>query len=1188
MPHARHILAVLLLLMATGCARITEAPPRFERMAASHTGIDFRNELRPTESFNMYIFRNFYNGGGVAVGDVDGDALPDVFFTGNMVSNRLYRNLGDLRFEDVTLEAGLQSDGAWSTGASFADVDADGDLDLFVALSGPPEGPNRTNRLYLNRGDGTFEDGSAQWGVDHLGLGTSAVFFDADGDSRLDLLLLSNPVEPLGAFNDARGEQRTERGGGDLRFYRNAGDRFVESTEAAGFLSNRFSFPLSASLTDLDGDGDTDVYLANDFFERDYLYLNDGQGRFTEVFTEPMVRSSSLSSMGSDVADLDGDGRPDLYVSDMRPASERRLKSKMPFETFSEQQEQSLAGFGQQHTRNTLFLNVAEASVNGDEAFHMAEVSRLTATESTDWSWAVLLADFDLNGWNDIFVTNGIGKDLLDLDYLQWTSDPSTIARRVAAGERRVILDLLDRMDSEPLANALFANRGELEFVESASAWGLGEPGFSSGAAWGDLDADGDLDLVVNDTDGEARIYRNRTVDFAAEGRGPANWLRVDLRGHGGNTLAIGAKVTAWVNGRPQLREAYLQRGFQSSVEPGLFFGFGEATRLDSVVVEWPTGVRSVIDETERLTLPTRLTLEEPEMAPEPLPTSKPEPESARSPAAQGLSGAPPTLASTASPVGSPRLRQLDPTELGIGFVHRDFGFDDFRREPLLFHMRSTEGPALCSGDVDGDGRLDVYIGGARGQGGRLYLQTPEGRFRSVFETFFDAEQTSEEVDCAFFDANSDGRDDLYVVSGGNSLASASTALSDRMVLSFPAADPLLASLAQTEPAAVSDPAPGVPVRLYRSPAFLPTSRTFESTSVVSPHDFTGDGIIDLFVGTRLRPFSVGLPVSGYLLEGDGAGGFRDVTEAWAPVLREIGMITHALWVDLDGDGAAELAVTGEYMPIRVFTPRNGRFEETTGSLGLQQTSGWWNRLLAGDWNGDGRMDLIGLNHGRNSLFRATPEDPVSLWVGDFSGDGLVEHILAVRKGGRDYTVALKHDLAAQIPVVGQRFPTYAEFAGRTVQEIFSRQELDAARLLQAVELRSMRFLQSGTGPAGGADAPSAFSPMLAEPLPLWAQVSPMYAAALLHDPSSSRQAVLLGGNLYAVKPQVGSYDASRGVVVDPATGREIPETGFSVQGEVREILPIRLGTAERPGLTLVLVARYDMPPAAFLTEWVP
>ncbi|MEX2344364.1 MAG: CRTAC1 family protein, partial [Balneolaceae bacterium] len=577
----------------------------FIKLPSSQTGIDFENILTPTEEFNMYIFRNFYNGGGVAAGDISGDGLPDLFFTGNMVSNRLYLNKGNFEFEDITDQAGLRSDDVWTTGVSMADVNGNGLLDIYITKSGPPGGEKRHNELFINNGDLTFTESAKEYGLAEVGLSTHAVFFDFDGDGDLDMYLLNNSFDPVGGYEGITGEDREipdPQGGSKL--FRNEDGSFEDVSEEAGIYSSRIGFGLSASVSDVNRDGLPDIYVANDFFERDYLYLNNGDGTFREVLEEQMG-SISLSSMGSDITDLTNNGWPDIYAADMLPYSEKRRKSKMTFETWEEYVENVKNGFHHQMTRNTFQLN------NGDGTF--SEVGRLAGVEATDWSWAVLMADFDNNGHNDIYVTNGIYKDLLDQDFLEYAENPGRIRELIESSDGNAIMSLMEQIPSEPVGNFLFSNRGELAFEERSEQWGLGEAGFSSGAAWADLNGDGRLDLVVSDVNGPARIYRNRTAELYPE----RNWLMAELEGDAPNTQGVGATLELWADGEQWYREHILQRGFQSSVAPGLHVGLGEITRVDSLRLRWPDGRVSRLTDVE---VPTRITLRQSGATNQPVP----------------------------------------------------------------------------------------------------------------------------------------------------------------------------------------------------------------------------------------------------------------------------------------------------------------------------------------------------------------------------------------------------------------------------------------------------------------------------------------------------------------------------------------------------------------------------------------
>lgn len=1139
--------AILLpLLLMISCGKKQESATLFTKISSDSTGVSFNNQIDFNKDFNIYTYRNFYDGGGVAVGDLSGNGLPDLYFTSNMGDNKLYFNRGNFKFEDVTDQAGVAGTGKWSTGVSLADINGDRLLDIYVTNSGDLD--DRRNELFINNGDGTFTESAAQYGLDDAGYSIHATFFDYNGDGYLDLYLINNEDEPIDNFELSENfRQEIDFLGGD-RLFRNDGETFTDVTEEAGIFSSIIGFALSATVSDINRDGLPDLFIANDFFERDYLYINQGDGTFDEIIRDDVMRSMSAASMGSDIADLDNNGWTDIFVLDMLPEDEKRLKVVTTFESPELYNDKVNWDYGHQFTRNVLHVN------NGLSQF--VEIGRYSNLQATDWSWAVLMADFDHNGYNDIFVTNGLLHDITNLDYLTMLASPEKM-RDLVIDDGEDFEKFIDIIPSNPISNHLFHNEGNFQFSDRTAEWGVEEPGFSNGAAWADLNGDGSLELIVNNVNESAWIYQNRTTEMFPE----RTWLRVDMHGDAPNTQAIGAQLQVWAGDQYWFREHFLQRGFQSSVEPGLHVGLGETARIDSLVLRWPDGRTSRLN---NLDVPARITLSQSESTSVPAPSSPPVTLPGDLSFEQGLalltspninpaglnnhdlnesSGEtqPPTgqkVNSSADPSISPTL--MNRVELGpiTEWSHRRYDYSDFTRERLLLHMRSTEGPALCTGDITGNGLSDIYTGGARDQSGVLWVQNEENSFISHQTDLFAADAGSEDTACAFFDANGDGLDDLYVVSGGNSFSSSSALLIDRFYLNN---------------------GQGL---LRKSSQLLPTVQRFDSGSVVAAHDFTGDGTQDIFVGTRLRPFAVGLPVNGYLLEGDGQGNFKDVTEEWAPILTGVGMITDALWADLTGDGASELVIAGEWMPIRVFANRGDRFEEITNELDLSNTTGWWNAIAAGDLNGDGRIDLVGANHGLNSLFKASGEEPVKMWVGDFARNGMIEQILSYPKDGINYPVALLHDLTEEIPALREKYPDYQSYAGQSIDDIFSVQELSQMLELNAVMLSTAVFWNRTEG-------------MQPENLPMRAQLAPMYGITLADLTGNGLPEIIIGGNLYDVKPQAGPYDASRSVVITYHNDelQSIPPqiSGLNLNGEIRKIVSI-----ERSDQTTLLFSRFN------------
>ncbi|WP_194775344.1 VCBS repeat-containing protein [Pararhodonellum marinum] len=1085
------LLAVSILGLAS-CRQTEEEKPLFQKMPASHTNIHFSNDILTNDTLNALNYDYIYNGGGVAVGDVNNDGLPDLFFSGNMVSSRLYLNKGNFEFEDITVQAGIETD-VWVTGASMVDINGNGLTDIYLSVANKnPE--LSANRLYVNNGDGTFSEKAEEFGIADRGYSTHAAFFDFDRDGHLDLYVLTNAYETSNK-NFVRPKKTQGEAMNTDRLYRNNGDgTFTEVSEEAGILIEGYG--LGVAIADFNLDGWPDIYVANDFLTNDLLWINNQDGTFTDQ-AGTYLKHQSFNGMGVDVADFNNDGYVDIAVMDMLPPDNLRQKTMFPDINYNQFRMILSLGYTPQYVRNTLQMN------NGNGTF--SEIGQLAGMHETDWSWAPLFADFNNSGFKDLFITNGYRKDVTNLDFIVYNREKNMFGTERANWEEAMVQ--LEKLPGAHVHNYMFKNDGSLIFKDVSESWGFGHPTYSNGAAFVDLDNDGDLDMVINNIDGEAGIYQNHSD----QNRG-TNWLQISLVGEAPNTQALGTKITLRTGETMQFHEHHLYRGYKSSISEKAHFGLGETELVDKIEVIWPDGR---YQELHQVSANQRLTLKQ-EDAEEPSGT-KPQSKKSKEILFTDISGT-----------------------MGLQYKHEEMDYSDFKDQFLIPHKFSRNGPGMAVGDVNGDGLEDFYIGGAAGFSGQLFLQAGDGFVPKPF----DFDPGPDETGALFFDANGNGHLDLYVVSGGSVHPQDSEHYQDRLYLNDGKGNFTL------------------------DEAALP--KLLGSGSKVAAADFDGDGLLDLFVAGRVIPGQYPLAPKSYILKNK-KGRFEDVTQQVLPELENLGLVTDAIWTDFDGDGKVDLIVVGEWMPIRFFQNQGGKFKEVTASTGLKNTSGWWNSITAGDFTGNGKTDYVLGNLGLNSKNKASKETPLRLYAYDFDRNSSIDPLMTRFIQGREYPVHPRDNLISQIPSMKRRFPRYQIYGEANIDNVLTKEERRNALQLTADHMASS-FLEN----LGGGK-------FKLTPLPLEAQISPVFGLQAGDFDGDGHLDVLLAGNSYAAEIHSGWYDAGIGLLLKGnGKGDFTPirhqESGFFVDTDAKGM--VRLFS--KNGETLILVSSNDADLKAF------
>lgn len=1096
------VLLALLILIFTNCSKNNSEnkDALFTKLDPASTGINFVNEVKNGPEMNIFKYRNFYNGGGVAIGDINNDGLADVYFTSNLGTNKLYLNKGNFKFQEISKTAGIEGTKSWSTGVVMVDINGDGLLDIYVCNAGNTKGDNQKNELFINNGNLTFTEKANEYNLADTGITTHAAFFDYDKDGDLDCYILNNSFIPVSSLNYSNKRNLRDKdwdvadilkGGGD-KLLRNDNGKFVDVSEAAGIFGSLIGFGLGVTIGDVNGDLYPDIYISNDFYERDYLYINNKNGTFSEQI-QNQTGHISQASMGADMADINNDGLPDIFTTDMLPEGDQRTKTTTSFDNYDLFTRKLNLDFFNQYMQNTLQLN------NGDNQF--LEIASYAGVAKTDWSWGALLFDMDNDGYKDIYVCNGIYHDLTNQDFVDFFAN-ELMQKMVITGKKEEMENIINKMPSTPIPNYAFKNNKNLTFTNEAENWGLGAPSFSNGSAYGDLDNDGDLDLVVNNVNMEAFVYQNNSQKNKEN-----HFVKVKLRGEKQNKFAIGSVVELF-SGKEILRQELMpSRGFQSSVDYVLTFGIGNK-KIDSLQVIWPNDKFQTI---KKVISNSTLTLNIADAKSTYIPISK-------------------------------KVKPFFSEQPNALIAYKENDYIDFDYEGLISKMLSQEGPSLAVADINGDGNDDVYIGGAKGTSGKIYINTADDNFKITSQPALESDASFEDTAASFLDVDNDGDQDLLVGSGGNEKADQAN-YKNRLYLNN---------------------GKGV---FTKSTSIIPT--TNNNVSVIVPCDMDNDGDMDVFIGSRSVPGVYGIDPKHLLLENDGKGNFTNVTDKKAFKLNDVGMITDAVWEDIDGDNKKDLIIVGDFMAPVIFKNTGRRLAEFKNNLTEQK--GFWNTVSCVDLNNDGKKDLILGNKGTNTTYKCSKENPMKMLVNDFDDNGTIEQITTRTIEGKDMPLHMKGELAKQIPSIKKKNLSYEDYSRKSVQEIFSTDVISNSIVKTAYVQESVVAINKGSGQ------------FKIQVLPKEVQFSSVDAICTLDVNKDGILDILLGGNQYEFKPQFARLDANYGSVLlgnknGTYSWTPYKESGFFMRGEVKHLKTIK----SKNNSTVIIAVINDNKPKIF------